>query len=168
MLLEYRAPGDASTSDGPSSRTSCALRGLRWPGMPALLIRMVWLMEERLRKRWVWKRYRGRGKRLSWWSNQTANVPASPSPPQAWVIVRQKDVAALVRRISGNWKGGSSISQRLFPLIITILHLILLMSDRGLSREHIDGSRMHILVVLNWWVAIWILFAGLFWQCYNA
>lgn len=61
MLLENRAPGDASTSDGPSSRTSCALRGLRWPGMPALLIRMVWLMDERLRKRWVWNRYRGRG-----------------------------------------------------------------------------------------------------------
>lgn len=60
MLLENRAPGDASTSDGPSSRTSCALRGLRWPGTPALLIRMVWLMEERWRKRWVWKRYRGR------------------------------------------------------------------------------------------------------------
>lgn len=147
MLLENRAPGDASTSDGPSSRTSCALRGLRWPGMPALLIRMVWLMEERLRKCWVWNRYRGRGN--GWVGGRTKRASFSISPSglsvRVWEIVRQKDVAARVRWVSWNWKGGSSISQRLFDNHYLIFDRIPLMSERGLSREHIDGYRMHML-----------------------
>lgn len=174
MLLENRTPGDASTSDGPSSRTSCALRGLRWPGMPELLIRMVWLMEERLRKRWVWNRYRGRGN--GWVGGRTKCASFSISPSglsvRVWEIVRQKDVAARVRWISWNWKGGSSISQRLFPLIITILHLILflLWVKEGCQERILMDTECicYLLVVFNWWFATRRFFAGLFWQCYNA
>ncbi len=167
MLLENRAPGDASTSDGPSSRTSCALRGLRWPGTHALLIRMVWLMEERWRSAGFGRGTGGGG---------TANTPASPSPPQAW----ESEFERLWDRRM--WQPSSAEDhgtervdhQSHSGCFLWLSHgcltfdLIPHKSVSGLSREHIDGARMHKLVVFKWWFTTWRLFTGLFWQFYNS
>lgn len=101
--MEKDAAGDAFTSDVPWSRSSCALRGLPWPGTPALLIRMVWLMKER----WIWAGFgagtgfRGMGSAraggplvLTGAAGYTSQIHVSPWGLNkcVWKIVWQKDL----------------------------------------------------------------------------
>lgn len=167
MLLEYCAPGDASTSDGPSSRTSCALRGLRWPGMPALLIRMVWLMEERLRKRWVWKRYRGRGN--GWVGGRTKQLTCQllhlPLRPE-WLWDRR-----MWQPSSGEYQGTERVDHQSHSGCFLWLSLSYIWYFLWV----IEGCQESILMdpeCIYYWFSTGELqpelFAGLFWQCYNA